>query len=475
MTAQQAVEKLLRPQSVVVVGASSNKNKIAGKIVPNLLANDFSGKIYQINPKADEINGLPVYKSVKDLPETPDLAYVILPSDLSVKAIRECGEKGIPVAISSAAGFSENEDEMGQKRSRALEQIVEETGIRIVGPNTNGIYNATDGISVGFNATHARKLEAGGFGIIAHSGAMFNVFANRARNYGLGISKFISCGNQVDLELLDFLEYYANDEVTSVIGLMVDAISDGVKFAELVKLAQGRGKKVLALKMGEYPPGAFSAHAHASRESGDYQAYAELFAACGVSLVHSIEAFMAAAALLSQGVDLPAGTGMGAITVSGGAGALAADAAARKGVSVPEFSQVTIDKFKPEHLFSIIGNPLDMGVFGGMVFPSEVLLATVAAEEKMGVVVFIVHEAYTEIHDDYSVALAESQKLSGKLHIVLCSGGLEDAEEQKYRDEGVLIFREMETLMDALAATLSEDKCTDDMEVIKAIAGRMHP
>ena len=463
------IDKLLKPESIVVVGASSNETKIAGKIVPNLLCTGYTGTIYQINTKADEMHGLPVYKSVLDLPEVPDLAYVILPSDLSVKAIRECGEKGIPVCISSAAGFNENGDEMGQKRTQTLQQIVQTTGIRIVGPNTNGVYNANDNISVGFNATHARKIEAGGFGIIAHSGAMFNVFANRAATFGLGISKFVSCGNEIDLDMLDILEYYVEDNDTTVIGMMIDAIPDGVKFAELVKQAQAKGKKCIALKMGEFAPGAFSAKAHASRESGNFQAYEELFAACGVTLVHNIESFIAAAALLSQGAEIKPGSGIGGLTTSGGAGALVADAAARKGVRVPDFTEKALAVFRPEHIFSILGNPLDLGVFGGLVFPSDVILATIANEDDMGVVVFVVHEIDSEVHDDYAVALAESQKKTGKLHIVLCSGGLEEAEEQKYRDNGVLMFKEMETLMDALAGVLADDKSTDDMDAIKAI------
>ncbi len=178
---RSALATLFQPQSVAVVGASSDPTKLGGRILQHLIYNGFEGKIYPINPKAPEIFGIPCLKSTADLPDGVDVAILALPSDISVEAARQCAERGVKVAINVAAGFAEEASEVSLLRHETMKQITRELGMRVVGPNTNGVYNATDHISLGFNTAHGEHIQPGGLAIVSHSGALFSTMMGRTQ------------------------------------------------------------------------------------------------------------------------------------------------------------------------------------------------------------------------------------------------------------------------------------------------------
>ena len=167
-----------------------------------------------------------------------------------------CAEAGVGAVIIGAAGFAEMGTADGRRRQAEVVAIARRHGLRILGPNTNGIFNASDKLSLGYNTSHGDALSPGPVSIAAHSGALFNCIAPRLRDLGAGLSKFVPVGNEADLDMLDFLEYFIEDPDTGVIGLIMEAISDGARLRRLSLRAQNAGKPIVVLKLGRSAAGA---------------------------------------------------------------------------------------------------------------------------------------------------------------------------------------------------------------------------
>src|SRR3954453_7509486 len=240
----------------------------------------------------------------------------------------------------------------------------QEEGIRIVGPNCNGIYNAHLPLSISFNTSHAKRQPPGGISIFSHSGALFDAMAGRLALLGAGLSLFASAGNEADMSVLDYMEYGIGHAPTRAIALLIDSLDDGPRFRRLAQAAFDAGKPVVALKIGGSEAGAAAAVAHSSRLAGDAAAYRALFAAAGVATVSTLEGLMTAAALLDRYGRCPGG--LGALSPSGAGASLIADRCVVLGVPLATLSEATHTAIDQQKLFSRIGNPLDMGIFGGM-------------------------------------------------------------------------------------------------------------
>src|SRR3954468_13955804 len=244
----------------------------------------------------------------------------------------------------------------------------QEEGIRIVGPNCNGVYNAHLPLSVGFNTSHAKRQAAGGVSIFSHSGALFDAMAGRLAmlppGLGAGLSLFASAGNEADMSVLDYMEYGISHPPTRVIALLIDSLDDGPRFRRLALAAYAAGKPVVALKIGGSEAGAAAAVAHSSRLAGDDASYRALFAASGVATVFTLEGLMTAAALLDRYGRCPGA--LGALSTSGAGASLIADRCAVLGVPLAALGRETYEAIDRQKLFSRIGNPLDLGIFGGM-------------------------------------------------------------------------------------------------------------
>ena len=209
---REALQPLFGPEHVAVIGASSTPGKQGNTAIRYLKRCGFPGRISPVNPAGGEIEGLTCYRSIKEVPGQVDCVLLVIPAAAVVSAIRECAEVGVRVAIVGANGFAELGTEQGRARQAELTAIARASGTRIVGPNTNGILNASHPLSLGYNTSHGDPIFAGPVSIAAHSGALFNSVAPRLRQLGVGLSKFVPVGNEADIYMLDFLELFIADE-----------------------------------------------------------------------------------------------------------------------------------------------------------------------------------------------------------------------------------------------------------------------
>jgi len=222
------IDRLLRPRSVAVIGASADPTKTSGRPVSYLAKHGFAGAIYPVNPKVDRIGDLRCYPDVASLPDVPDVGVVLLGAERAHLAVRELSGRGTAAAIVLASGYTET----GAEGARRQQELREAAGpMRILGPNTIGLVNLTDKIVL--SASGALEMDhfpAGPIGVISQSGGILGAVLSRAAARGVGLSKLISTSNEVDLELADFVEHLAADEATKVIALYIESVRHPERF-----------------------------------------------------------------------------------------------------------------------------------------------------------------------------------------------------------------------------------------------------
>ena len=453
MTANnEALHTLFHPRAVAVIGASDDDTKHGYIVLNNIRDAGFPGGVYGISRRLTSVNGIACFPDLASVPEQVDIAFLAIPAEAAVQAVRDCARAGLKAVIVGSAGYAESLDAGGAERQRELQRIAAEEGIRIVGPNCNGIYNAHHPLSVGFNTAHAKRQTPGGVSIFSHSGALFDAMAGRLAMAGGGLSLFASAGNEADFSVLDYMEYGIDHGPTKVIALLIDSLQDGPRFRRLALAAHAAGKPVVALKIGGSAAGAAAAVAHSSRMAGDAAAYRALFEASGVSTVKTLEGLMTAAALLSRYGRHPGR--LGALSTSGAGASLIADRCEALGVPLAELSADTHAAIDAQKMFSRIGNPLDMGIFGGMRRASEIP-ALLMADPDVAVALGLMHSMNPWQGDPIRGALAKGHETSGKPLLIVSPGGMPAAERESYESRGMPVFTETDILLEGIGALLA--------------------
>ncbi len=449
---QDALHALFHPRAVAVIGASDDDTKHGYIVLNNARDVGFPGGVYGISRRLSAVNGIPCFPSLAEAPNPIDAAFLAIPAEAAIGAVRDCARAGLKAVIVGSAGYAESLDAGGAERQRELQRIAAQEGIRIVGPNCNGIYNAHHPLSIGFNTAHARRQKPGGISIFSHSGALFDAMAGRLAMLGAGLSLFASAGNEADLSVLDYMEYAIGHAPTRVIALLIDSLEDGARFRRLAAAAHAAGKQVVALKIGGSAAGAAAAVAHSSRLAGDGAAYDALFAATGVATARTLEGFMTAAALLERHGRRPGK--LGALSTSGAGASLLADRCAALGVPLAPLTSDTFAAIDARKMFSRIGNPLDMGIFGGMRRAGEVP-SLLMADPGVSVTVGLMHAMNPWQGDPYRAALSRAVQTSGKPFLIVCPGGMPDAERDRYAALGMQVFTEMDIVLEGVGAMLT--------------------
>ena len=298
--AVQSLRPLLRPNSIAIIGASRTPGKSGHSVVRNLVNGGFQGRIFPVNPAGGEIEGLRCYPSVAALPERADCAILVIPAADMVEAVRQCASAGVRTVIVGASGFAETGESEDKQRQDALAVIARDAGMRMLGPNTNGILNTVDRMLLGYNSEYRQRFEPGSISMVSHSGALFGGIARSLRRFGAHLCKFIPVGNEADIDILDVLEFLIHDDATRVIGLIVEGIGNGERLKRLAQIANHLGKPIVALKVGRSTVGAEATMAHSSRLAGSARAYDALFDACSIATVRSVEALSGGCALLAD-------------------------------------------------------------------------------------------------------------------------------------------------------------------------------
>ena len=454
-----ALDALFNPRSVAIIGASAVAGKQGAAALRYLRQGGFPGAIYPVNPAGGEIDGLTCYARVSDIPGPVDCVLTVIPAAATLEALRECAAKGVRAAIIGANGFADLNTPEGHAREMELRDIARAHGMCVVGPNTNGIWNASGRLSLGYNTSHGDPMVAGPVSIVAHSGALFNSVAPCLQRFGALLSKFVPVGNEADLNMLDFFDYFIDDEATRVIGLIVEGLSDGERFRRLAARARAAGKPVVALKLGRSQAGAGSALAHSSRLAGSARAYAALFAECGVVEVSTIEALAGAAALLSvrPAPSRSGDRGLVCVSTSGGGGSLLADQAADRGIPLAGAPDGTwggqtarvIEGFTGAGL---IRNPIDGGNLAGWK-RLETLLTAIEADGHDGPLVMFSHMLPQETIDLVAADILIARRArTGLPLVVVAPGGLRPAIAAHYRAHGALVFPDLGSCFDSLDA-----------------------
>ncbi len=467
----EALRPLFKPQTVAIIGASRTPGKHGNRPILNLLNAGYAGKIYLINPAAAEIEGMVCYPSVAAVPETIDCALMVIPSAGTLQSIRECAEAGVRSVVMGVTGFSELGTEEGWQREAELTTLARASGMRIVGPNTNGIFNASDRLPLGYNTSHSDPLMPGPISIAAHSGALFNGVARRLTHLGAGLSKYVAVGTEADLSLLDFFDYYIDDPDTRVIGLIIEAITDGPRFVKLAARARAAGKPVVALKLGRSVAGAGATIAHSRRLAGSARAYDALFEECRVAQVPSVEALAGGCATLlgrRAGAQKPASARSRALictATTGGGSSLLADYADSYGMSLAGEEGGAWGGKVAEYIAGIdtageVRNPLDTSTLGA----HERMTPFFEAQEADGFDGPMVTYTHMLPNPAMSHLIAEQivarSARTGAPGVVIATGGLPPEVEAIYRASGVPLFYDVSTAFDSLSChfqTLDEE------------------
>jgi acetyltransferase len=333
------LEKMFNPESIAVIGASHVKGKVGRAVLDNLL-NGYGGRIYPINPKSTEIEGVKCYKSVLDVPGPIDLGVIVIPAKLVPQAVWECGEKGIKYLVIISAGFKEVGVE-GARLENEVRGIAKKYGIRIVGPNCLGILNT----HTKCNASFAKKMPpAGNVSIITQSGALGTAILDWSDAMDVGFDGFVSLGNKADLNEVDFMEAWKDDGNTKVILAYLEGITDGRRFIDVAREVS-KAKPVIVVKSGRTGAGARAVSSHTGSLAGSDAAYDAAFLQSGVIRAETMSEFFDLAGGFS-GQPVPSGSRIAIITNAGGPGILATDACERYGLRLATLSKETIDALK---------------------------------------------------------------------------------------------------------------------------------
>lgn len=353
------LDPFFNPKSVAIIGASRNPQKIGHIVLKNFVEDGFAGRIFPINPEADQILNLKAYPSVKEVPEEIDLAVVLTPSKFVPAVLRECGEKKIKAVSIISSGFREIGTQ-GAKLENQLKDIIQKYKLNVIGPNCLGVFDTASQVDMLFlPAYRLGRPQKGSIAFVTQSGAFGSVILDWAAQEGFGISKFISYGNAVDVDEADLLEYLGNDPETKVVTMYIEGASRARALIEVGKKVS-KTKPILCLKAGSSVRGAAATQSHTGSLAGSDEIYSAAFKQAGIIRVDTTEEmFDYARALATQ--PLMKGKRIAIITDGGGFGVMATDYAEREGLSVEEISAQSQKKIAKCTLpYATLHNPIDL-------------------------------------------------------------------------------------------------------------------
>jgi len=396
------------PGSIAVIGASRNKQSIGGRLFNNLINADFTGPLYPVNPKTKVIRSIPAYKSVLDITEPVDLAFIVVPGEYVLDTVRECAEKGVRGVCVISAGFSETGDK-GVAAERELLEIVRSAGMRMVGPNCMGLLNTDPAVNVDGQFGPIVPL-SGNVAMSSQSGALGLAILDYAADLNIGISTFVSVGNKADVSGNDLLLFWEDDPNTDVILLYLESFGNPRRFARIARRI-GRNKPIVAVKSGRTSAGARAASSHTGSLASLDVAVDALFAQAGVVRVTTLEELFDVTALLAN-QPIPKGPRVGLVTNAGGPAILAVDALESQGLVVPQFTadlQAELRSFLSDD--AAVANPVDMIASAGPDEYRKTLAAMLASDELDSVIALYIPTSVTGVAQT-AVAIREAAELA---------------------------------------------------------------
>ena len=407
------------PSSVAIVGASREPGKLGHEVLRNIIDAGFQGKLYPINPKADEVLGLKCYPSVKDVPDKVDLAVIIVPARFVPSVVADCGAKKVKAAIVISGGFGEV-GPAGVELERQLVEAAKKANLRVLGPNCQGI-NST---SIGLCASWPLVKTKGPISVISQSGTILAAIACWAEEEGIGVNKLVALGNKCDVDETELLEYLAADKGTKVVAFYIEGVRDGRKFLEVARHAAEK-KSILVLKGGRTAKGAEAVVSHTRSLAGKDAVFDAAFKQAGIHRALSVEELYDACKGFAH-LPLPKGKNVAIVTSSGGSGILATDACEESGLNVIELPagvrEGLKEKLPPE---CILRNPLDL-TGGATSQMYDEVLASLSRSGEVDSVIVIVGDPMPGISGVISKHLSRGKTIIP----VMLGGGKVEVEER---------------------------------------------
>jgi len=449
----QSLKSFFEPESVAIIGATPKEGKVGRVILENFVKR-FKGRVYPVNPGYDEILGLKCYRSIRDLPEAPDLAVIAIPAPSVPGALRDLGEKGGKAAIIISGGFRETGTPEGERLEREVKEIALKYGIRVIGPNCIGVFDNWSGVDTFFLPEEKMRRPPRGYvAFISQSGAFASALMDWMAYNGIGVSRAVSYGNKIDVDDVDLLEYFANDDETKVILVYLEGLKDGRGRAFLEAARRvSRVKPILIFKAGKTSRGSLAAASHTAALAGDYSLYKSAFKQAGIIEVESFDEMMdAVRVFLDQ--PLMKGNRVYVVTDAGGVGVMLTDALTMQGFELPRTPQDLKEELKrvlPP--YCIVENPIDLT---GDTDDERYIrvLEKVLPRDDVDAVVVVALPQVPGIKGTLAKYLVEAKNKYGKPIIAISIGGEEAVKmARELQAGGVTVFESPERAAKALKA-----------------------
>jgi acetate---CoA ligase (ADP-forming) len=397
----RSVEYLLRPKTIALVGASdSSRGGWGEKIYQNLEFLGFPANLYLINPKRTELWGRKVYPNFAAIPETVDLALTVIPADAVVDTLTEGSENGLKCALIYAAQFGEGGNAEGQERARALRDLSDRHGLRISGPNCMGSLAIREKLLL-YPATRVRSLRPGSVGVVFQSGGTFQFWLEQAARRGLDFSYAVSSGNELDLDLADYLNFLIADEHTKLVVCLVEGIRRPQAFMAAAENALRAAKPIILLKVGRSERGKSAAASHTGAIAADDQVFDAVCRRYGIVRCPSLDDLLETSLAFSQG-RLPQGNRIAMACYSGGAKGLFLDYAGDEGAEIAPLTPDTRAKLSTMVDAGLPGeNPLDVGPAIGVRAPKFAEICEIVCADPTVDLLMVQGLMPTEADDPY--------------------------------------------------------------------------
>ncbi len=445
---------MLEPASVAIIGASDDPARIGGRPLRYMRDGGFGGALYPVNPNRSEVQGLPAFASILDVPETVDCAIIAVPAKIVARTIEDCAGMGVKSVIVFSAGFAETATHEGEEMQAQLAEIAARTGIRILGPNCLGILSFKSRFFATFSSTgDGGYTEPGPLAIISQSGAYGTHLYAVARSWGLGVAQVITTGNECDITVAECIGWAALDDDVRIIAAYAEGIKDGPALVQSLELARANNKPVIFMKVGRSEEGAAAAASHTASLAGADEIYEAVFKQHGVFRADTTEEMLDITYACTAGI-YPAGKKIGLVTLSGGVGVQMADHANKVGLDVSPMPEAAQARLKSALPFAAPRNPVDTTA---QIFNDLSLVGknfTIMLDEggyDVSVAFFTVAAASPYIVEPLLQELDElRQRFPDKLIILSIMGP--DNIMARYRQAGYLIFEDPCRAISAAAA-----------------------
>lgn len=444
----------MAPRSVAVIGASSDPSRIGGKPIHSMLRAGFEGAaIYPVNPHRSEIQGLKAYASIAQLPQTPDAAIVAVPSNHVQGTIAELAERGVAGAVVFSAGFAET-GEAGAQAQAQLVATARRHGMRLLGPNCLGLFNAR----ARWYSTFTTAFDMGGFpldgrvAIVSQSGAFGSYLFSLARDRGMGTPLWITTGNEADVSVGEAIQWCVQDPDIDVIVAYAEGIKDSASFVAALDAARKARKPVVMMKVGRSAIGHRAAQSHTASVAGDDKVTSAVLAEFGAVRAFSTEALLDIAYAATRRI-YPTGNSLGVLTISGGVGVQISDAAEDCDLPMPPMSQAAQDKLRALIPYCSPANPVDCTAQA----VNEVSLVSrfaqeVAAQPYKSIIGFFAQAAGASSVAPVLLKALQGAKAAHPDKLFALVGTVTPDIASAYDDAGILLFSDVNRAVSAISA-----------------------